>query len=322
LARPLRIDHPGGYYHITNRGVGGGRIFFDDGDRRDFLQRLAEASQRWGLVFHGYCLMTTHYHVEVETPEGNLSRAMQWVNQVYASGVNRRQRRVGHLFQGRFKSVLVEAETQLHVLTRYIHMNPVRAGIVERPADYRWSSYRAYVGLRKPQEWLDVSGTLKMFGRSRREQRRAYRKFVEEEAVAENPLKDMAFGAVLGTREFVEWAQQKLKAKPDDREVSGLTQALPRPTLEAICELVAREYKTDESVLRVKGRKRNEPRDVAIHLSREHSRRTLNEIGTYFGGVGAAAVCLTCRRMAERMKRNRRLAGKVKRLGGKVMDMV
>ena len=108
MARPLRIDHPGSYYHITSRGVGRQDIFFDDADRRIFLDQLSSAHERWNLIFHGYCLMGNHYHLEVETPEANLSRAMQWVNQKYASYVNRRYHWVGHLFQGRFKSALVE----------------------------------------------------------------------------------------------------------------------------------------------------------------------------------------------------------------------
>jgi len=147
LARPLRVEYPGAYYHVTARGVARQNIFHDDKDYSEFLDRVQDVNERWGLVFHGYCLMSNHYHIEVETPEGELSRAIQWINQNYAAYVNRTYDRVGHLFQGRFKSVLVEEGRHLQELTRYIHLNPVRAGIVEQPADYKWSSYGAYLGL-------------------------------------------------------------------------------------------------------------------------------------------------------------------------------
>ena len=313
LARPLRIEHVGGYYHITARGVARGTIFFDDEDREDFLQRLGEAHERWGLVIHGYALMTNHYHAEIETPEGNLSRAMQWLNHVYAAGVNRRHARVGHLFQGRFKCVLVEADTQLHRLTRYVHLNPVRAGMVDHPRDYRWSSYRAYVGRVKPPAWLDVSRTLSMFGRTRREQRRAYRQFVEEQVV-ENPLTEMVFGAVLGTREFVEWAQGKLDGMAEDREVAGLMTAFRRPTLDAICDAVAADYGVDVCSMRVRGRKKNEARDVAIYLSRECSGRKHVEVGRHFGALRPPTVSSACHRVETRMAEDKRWRRRVLRL--------
>jgi len=293
--------------------VGRSTIFFDDEDREAFLPRLAEAHERWGLVIHGYALMTNHYHAEIETPEGNLSRAMQWLNHVYAAGVNRRHARVGHLFQGRFKCVLVEAETQLHRLTRYIHLNPVRAGMVDHPREYRWSSYRAYVGRVKPPGWLDVSRTLSMFARTRREQRRAYRQFVEEDVVA-NPLKEMAFGAVLGTREFVEWAQGKLDGKAADREVTSLMKAFRRPTLEAICDAVAADYGVDAPSVRVKGRKKHEARDVAIYLSRECSGCKHVEIGAHFGAIRPSTVSSACHRVEEGMVEDKRRRRRVLRL--------
>jgi len=258
--------------------------------------------------------MTNHYHAEIETPEGDLSRAMQWLNHLYAAGVNRRHRRVGHLFQGRFKCVLVEAETQLHRLTRYIHLNPVRAGLVEHPLQYRWSSYRAYVGRVKTPGWLDVSATLSRFGRTLPEQRRRYREFVEAEVEIDDPLTEMALGAVLGTREFVEWARAKLDGVPEDREVAGLAKAIRRPTLEAISEAAAEECGVDVSSLRVKGRKRNEARDLAIYLSRECSGRRHTEIGAHFGGIRPPSVSCACRRVEERMAEDKRWHRRVLRL--------
>ncbi|MBM4050046.1 MAG: hypothetical protein FJ279_33535 [Planctomycetes bacterium] len=300
MARPLRLELAGGYYHLTARGVGRQPIFFDDADREEFLKRLAEVHEGWGAVFHGYCLMLNHYHLEVETPQANLSRAMQWLNQVYASRVNLRHRRVGHLFQGRFKCVLVEKDSHLCLLTRYIHLNPVRAGLARRPEDYAWSSYGAYVGLRRCPGWLDVRTTLEMFGKSVSEQRRRYREFVEE-GTAQDPLKEMVFGAVLGTEKFVEWAREKLRDRREDAEVSGLVKARPEVSLDAICSAVCKEVKSEESAVRARGRRGNETRDVGIYLSREHTNHSLEAIGAYWGGIRPSAASLACKRVETRL---------------------
>lgn len=316
MARPLRIDYPGAYYHITTRGVGCQNIFFEESDKLMFLEILKEMSKRWAIIIHGYCLMSNHYHLEVEVPEGNLSRSMQWLNQVYAGHINRTQGRVGHLFQGRFKSVLVEAETHLHLLTRYIHLNPVRAGIVKRPLDYKWSSYRTYLGLNKRPVWLEVSKTLDNFGISKKEQRTRYRKFVEE-GLADNPLKEMAFGAILGTNRFIERIRKKLKnGKPlkNDREVSGLIRAKPFPGLEDICDIMAKVYRVSKEELRVKGKKRNETRDIAIFLSREYTRCSFLEIGNYYGGIRPPAVSLACLRVKEKINSDRGFKKKIGQL--------
>ena len=163
MARQWRVEYPGAVHHVTTRGVARGEIFFSDAGRLAFLSRLGEVCERWGLVVHGYCLMTNHYHLEVESPEGPLSKPLQWLNQNHASYINRTYGRDGHLFQGRFKSAVIEADTHLHGLTRYIHLNPVRAGMVKHPGDYRWSSYREILGLRKGPSWLSLDATLKRF---------------------------------------------------------------------------------------------------------------------------------------------------------------
>lgn len=303
MARPLRIDYPGAYYHITTRGVGRQNIFFKDADRVVFLEKLGDVVKRWDLRIHGYCLMANHFHLEVETPNGNLSRAMQWLNQMYAGHVNRTYRRVGHLFQGRFKSVLVESETHLHLLTRYIHLNPVRAKMVEHPASYKWSSYGVYLGRRKLPQWLEISKTLERFGASLKEQRRGYRDYVED-GLAENPLLGMAFGAILGTKEFVESMRRKIEKKgniQNEREVASLIFARPRPGLEWICEIASHIHGACKEDLTVKGRKGNEVRDMAIYLSRECSNQPLLEIGSHFGEIGPPAVSLACSRVAKRL---------------------
>lgn len=324
MARPLRIDYPGAYYHITARGVGRQNIFFKDADRLVFLETLGEAVKRWNLGIHGYCLMTNHFHLEIETPDGNLSNSMQWLNQMYAGHVNRTYGRFGHLFQGRFKSALIESGTHLHLLTRYIHLNPVRAKMVGHPTSYRWSSYGVYLGLRKRPRWLEISKVLERFGDSLKEQRRRYREFVENELTG-NPLDEMAFGAILGTKDFVESMRKEIKNKgtvQNEREVASLIYARPRPGLERICGITSHVHSVAKEELTVKGRKGNEVRDMAIFLSRECSHISLLEIGSYYGEIGPSAVSLACSRVAKRMKTDIKFKKRMEQLKANVENEI
>ncbi len=322
MARPLRIEYPGVFYHITTRGIGMQNIYFNDCDKKFFLEKLKDLHEKWGIKFHGYCLMANHYHLELETSGGNLSRPLQWLNHVYAGYVNKEYRRVGLLFQGRFKSILVEKEEHLHVLTRYIHMYPVRAGIVGRPEEYRWSSYRDYLGMRKCPKWLEVKQTLEMFGRSEKEQRKEYRKFVKEEEGG-NPLQEMSFGAILGTVQFVNRMREKLrnrKQKNGDSEIAGMKYARPSPGIDIVCKVVCSAYNVSREKMCVKGRKGNEIRDMAIYLSRKYVRSTCDETGEYFGGIRPSAVSLGSRQIKERIKTDKNFKKLVKQLESDVID--
>lgn len=310
MARPLRIDFPGAYHHVTTRGILGQGIFPSAGDCAVFLERLAEAHKRWELIIHAYCLMTNHLHLELETPRGELCRAMQWVLQSYAAHVNRKYGRAGHLFQGRYKSILVEADSHLHELTRYIHLNPVKAGLAAHPAEYEWSSYRSYLGLVACPPWLEMSATLGRFGHSRTEQVKRYRQFVESGA-GEDPLRNVVHGAVLGSRRFVEQAAQLLAERRGDANVARLDCMRERPTAEAVFTAVARHCRIDTGTLRRKGARRNDARDLAIYLARHRWGIPLGEIGEFVGSLGGAAVSLADRRIAERLPRDAALRKRV-----------
>ena len=149
MASRIHINWPGALYHVTDRGNERRAIFRDDQDRRRFLDYLGEAVKKYCLQIHAFCLMPNHYHIEIETSQGNISHAMQWLKTTYTVNFNKRHRRVGHLFQGRFKAILVEKENHLLELTLYIHLNPVRAGLAVLPEDYAWSSYPDYIRVRK-----------------------------------------------------------------------------------------------------------------------------------------------------------------------------
>ncbi len=164
MARPLRIEYPGAFYHVTARGNERKDIFLDDSDREKLLSYLETAFPRYKAAIHVYCLMSNHYHLLIETPEGNLSQIMRHINGAYTTYVNSKRQRTGHLFQGRYKAILVEADEYAGELSRYMHLNPVRAGIVTKPEDYDWSSYRYYLGKDKSPKWLTKKFILKYFG--------------------------------------------------------------------------------------------------------------------------------------------------------------
>jgi REP element-mobilizing transposase RayT len=158
MARPLRIEFPGAVYHVTSRGDRREPIFADDEDRHTFLHILGQGMSRFGAQTLAYCLMGNHYHLVLHTRKANLSLLMRHVNGVYTQAFNRRHEQVGHLFQGRFMAILVDRDAYLLEVCRYVELNPVRASLVRRPKAWRWSSYRAHVGLSSAPEWLDVEG--------------------------------------------------------------------------------------------------------------------------------------------------------------------
>ena len=167
MARPLRIEYPNAYYHVINRGNAGENIFLNERDKEKFLEYLSIAAERFSLIIHTYCLMSNHYHLVVETPKANLSRAIQWLNVSYATYFNRKRDRKGHLFQGRFKSIVIDADEYLAQLSHYIHLNPVRVKMVVNPADYPWSSYSLFIGKDKKPDWFDTS-LLAYFGKKKK----------------------------------------------------------------------------------------------------------------------------------------------------------
>ncbi len=203
MARPLRIEYPGALYHLTSRGDGREDIFLDDRDRERFLKILGQVCGRFGWAVHAYCLMTNHYHLLAETADANLARGMRQLNGVYTQAFNRAHDRVGHVFQGRYHAVLVQKESHLLELGRYVVLNPVRARLARRAEDWRWSSYRAVMGLAPAPAWLDGDGLLSAFGKRRDRARRAYARFVAEGVGADSPWQRLRHQVFLGDDAFI-----------------------------------------------------------------------------------------------------------------------
>lgn len=203
MTRPLRLEFPGALYHVTSRGDRKGAIFLDDIDRHAWLRMLAAVCERHNFLVHSFCQMNNHYHMLVETREANLSHGMQQLNGVYTQHFNRRHDLVGHLFQGRYKSILVQKESYLLELARYVVLNPVRAQLVRSPGEWQWSSYRYFDGVQPMPEWLHTDWLLGQFGPSRFEALQAYRSFVLAGVGARNPLDNIKHQLLLGDAAFV-----------------------------------------------------------------------------------------------------------------------
>ncbi|MBK1725053.1 REP-associated tyrosine transposase [Thiocystis violacea] len=221
MARPLRLEFAGALYHVTARGNERRAIFLGDmeTDRQRFRETLAETVDRFNWICHAYCLMTNHYHLVIETPEANLSKGMRQLNGVYTQQVNRSHGRVGHLFQGRYKGILVEKESYLLELARYVVLNPVRAGMVASAADWPWSSYRATVGLDEAAPFLFTDWLLGAFGDDRPSAVAAYGRFVAEGMQAPGPWAALKQQLYLGSEAFIERVQARIEPDRPLREV-------------------------------------------------------------------------------------------------------
>jgi REP element-mobilizing transposase RayT len=235
MARPLRIEFPGAVYHLTSRGDRQEAIFEGTEDREAFLDVLAEVVERYHWVCHAFCLMTNHYHLVVETVEGNLSQGMRHLNGVYTQASNRRHKRSGHLFQGRFKGILVDKDAYLLELSRYVVLNPVRAGMVETPAQWPWSSYRAVMGKAPVPKWLSVDGLLSQFGSDRAVARAHYRRFVLAGVRQRGSLwEGLRQQIYLGDEAFVARMQAQAKIKGDAASVPQVQRRVAAPELAEI----------------------------------------------------------------------------------------
>lgn len=204
MVRPLRIEYAGALYHITARGNARQDIFFDDGDCREFLAILSTTIDRNQWLCHAYCLMSNHYHLLIETCDPTLSKGMRYLNGVYSQYFNRKYKRVGHVFQGRFKGLLVEKDNYLLELSRYVVLNPVRARMVRTARDWAWSSYRATAALTSAESWLTVDWILGGFGDNRKEATQAYRQFVSEDNNQPSIWEGLKNQIYLGSEKFVE----------------------------------------------------------------------------------------------------------------------
>ena len=264
MVRPLRIEFAGALYHVTSRGDRRENIYESDTDRENYIQILRDVCAQYNWAIHSYCLMSNHYHLLVETPDGNLSKGMRQLNGVYTQKYNRCNRKVGHVFQGRFKSVLVDGDAYLKELARYIVLNPVRAQMVRSTKDWRWSSYRATVGAVECPEWLDREWLLSGFARRQENAIDLYKKFVSDGKNQPSPWENLKNQIFLGDDQFVERMLAHVDA---EKNLSEVPKAQRKRKQKSIDEFIQQSSSRNEAI-------------TAAYRSGDY---TLAQIGDYFG---------------------------------------
>lgn len=247
MTRPVRIEYPGAIYHITSRGNGRKAIFITDKDRDQFLFILAEVLKKFNWLCHTLTLMDNHYHLIIETVDPTLSKGMRHLNGVFTQWHNAEHATVGHLFQGRFKALLIEEQSYLLTAARYVVLNPVRAKIVDDPADYRWSSYRAMAGLESTPSWLTTDKILSLFDKARSRARLKYQKYVHQGIGLPSPLNE-ARGLILGTNQFIDEQRGRLEPKEHLKEFITKQRMNGRPTLDVIFDDVQNSKQRNNAI--------------------------------------------------------------------------
>jgi REP element-mobilizing transposase RayT len=308
MARPLRIEFENAIYHVCARGNARQLIFAGDNDYARFVDLLAHSGARFGGIVLGFVLMPNHFHLIVQTIQPNLSRWMHWLILSYSVYFNREHRRPGHLFQGRYKSLLVENGDYLLELSRYIHLNPVRGSQRGRgtPLDrrqrlrsFKWSSYRGYAGLTKPFGFVDQKPVLNHFARTTQAAKICYRRFAEEGLVREieNPLAAVQWQIALGGEGFLRRIRDRITALPSDRrELTSVRQATEFIDPNVIVRNVAIKFNLAPERLTSPKERGSEARNVAMWIVSELCGLKLQEIGNLFGGLDYAAVAQRIRR--------------------------
>ena len=302
MARPLRIDYPGAFYHAYTRGLERREIFRDKRDFETFLAVLAKVQKATAFICHSYCLMPNHYHAYLETPHANLSKIMQEINGKYTQYYNRRYKRVGPLFQGRFKSKLVDKDGYSQQLCRYIHLNPVKAKLCSRPSGYAWSSYAAFMGRAKKPDYLETGWLLKQIGGCLKFEEFTMRGLKDHW----DPLDIRAADVVMGSEEFIGKMKEVVLTRPKDSSLTGLRTLQKDARVKAVESFVSKQT-CDE----------NDRKKLLMYGLRCYTGLSLKEVGVRAGNVSPIAVCQAVRRLKNGAREDRATSKLVKELDRK-----
>lgn len=319
MSRPLRIQYPGAWYHVMNRGRRGDFIFIDDSDYLSFIDILQTSVELWKVNIAAYCLMSNHYHLLIQTPKANLSRCMRHINGVYTQRFNKTHACDGQLFRGRYKSILVDFDSYLLELVRYIHRNPVRAGIVDTMDTYPWSSHQGYLSDAKKWDWLYKDFVLALFSPNKRDRKREYRNFVSDmdsEEIEEFYSKKK-IPVMFGKEPFLQWVKNKFSGEKRDVEIPESRIFIP--DVDVIKKRVCNIYGIDEAELtRSRRGANNEPRNVAIYLTRYLRGDGLEVIGRAFGIDNYSSVSSVIERTKTSIAGNTRMKKRVDMIKSKI----
>lgn len=320
MARPLRIQYPGAYYHVTCRGNERKKIFYDEKDQKAFLEKLSISLNIYNVSLLAYVCMTNHFHLLLTTPDGNLSEFMRHFNISYTSVFNRRHKRVGHLYQGRYKSFLIDADNYLLEVSRYIHLNPVRIKAFSKmSAKERWNALQKYnagslpgylaAGKRKGREFINYATILDYAGGDNRKGRQSYRGFINKGIVqeSENPLTLGKGSGIVGDSGFVQWIKDKYLDKDSSRREQPALKELskvfePEELIEQFIQITGERR---EDICR-RGKNSTE-RAMLMELLYRFCRINQPEIGKLMDGIDYSGVSQSRKRLNVRMEHDPKL---------------
>lgn len=315
MSRPLRIKYPNAWYHILNRGRRKEPIFIDKKDYYRFIDLLKNTSEQWNLRIAAYCLMPNHYHLLVQTPDANISRCMRHIDGVYTQRFNRHHKCDGPLFRGRYKSILVDADSYLLQLVRYIHYNPLKAGLTDRIDRYLWSSHRGYLSKAEKWNWLNKDFVFSMLSKNKGDRLKNYRQFIsmEEENDISKVLDKKKWPAMLGSVDFITKVKEKFFSEKINDEVPQSRELAPDPY--QIQKIVCEYYRIDKEELFSSRRGiSNEPRNIAIYLTRRLRGDSLKQIGAHFQLKKYSSVSSIIERMNEAIVKDQKLRNRIGKL--------
>lgn len=320
MVRPLRIEYPDALYHVTCRGNERKAIFKDDKDRKSFLDVLSQSREIYNVEVFSYVLMKNHFHLLIKTPLGNLSMFMRHFNITYTSYFNRRHRRVGHLYQGRYKSMVIDSDEYLSVTSRYIHLNPVRIKEIRKKSveekfkylnNYKWSSFPGFISKRKMEAFVNYEPVLLEFGGVNKRGRKEYQKLICSNMADGLEIKDQVIGqSILGGEEFIEWIKINFFEKVRDRERPSLLKIQKYMAKEAIIEAVEKEV--GESIDWIK-KERGMLRQITMDLLYRVGGLTGRAVADIFG-VDYSTVSIGRKRLREKVKKDKKTRNLVRRL--------
>jgi len=315
MSRPLRIEYADAWYHVMNRGRRSEKVFFDKYDYQAFIQVLIESAEMWNLRVAAYCLMPNHYHLLVQTPDANIARCMRHINGVYTQRFNSRHNSEGQLFKGRYKSILASADAYLLQLLRYIHRNPVKAGLVGNSKEYSWSSHNAYLSAARKWDWLSKAFIYSLLTENRKQGIYYYRKFMTADGGESMAavLDAKKWPPVIGPKEFLDWVKGKFYTLKHHEDVPESKRLAPSVELinQVVCDFYDikpdKLYKSQRGVF-------NEPRNTAIYLVRKMRHDTLKDIGDQFNIPKYSSVSSSIGRMKRQLNDDSKLGTRIEQL--------
>ena len=320
MSRPLRIDYPNAWHHAMNRARRGQDLFIDKADYQQFIDLLQKTTDLFNVNVAAYCLMPTHYHLLLQTPDANLSRCMRHLNGVYTQKYNVSHGCDGTLFRGRYKSILVDADNYVLQLVRYIHRNPLKAGLVKRLDQYVWSSHKGYLSKAKKWNWLYKHFVLNMLTTQINSQIQIYKQFLaqkqDEDLVrvldGKNPP------SMLGSEKFISWIKDRFFKKKKDKQVPASKELAP--DLDTIISEVSRYYKLETTNLKTVRRGiENEPRDVAMYLIRSMRAEPLMRVGANFGLNQYSSVSSAVIRVKAKLQEDRKFKDRLQHIESNIL---